>query len=165
VTYTTPAGGTLNVSAKLKLPGGTEISSNPIAVTVASSGAGTSSGGSAVPAEAASVAEVDARLQEWRSTWESMDFAGYMAFYAPDFYSKYKKMNRSQWQSYKRELFAKYSFQTVAISKVKIKVSGDTATSVFTQAFSSDSFRDRGTKTLKWRRDGATWVITGEEFR
>ncbi|MEI7813923.1 MAG: protein kinase [Coriobacteriia bacterium] len=167
LTYTAPADGALNVSAKLKLPSGAEISSVAIQVNVAapssSSGAGTSSGGSASTGDP--VAEVDARLQDWRSNWEAMDFAGYMSFYAPEFYSKYKKMNRSQWESYKRELFAKYSFQRVAISKVEIRVSGDTASTAFTQAFSADSFKDRGTKTLTWRRDGSTWIITGEEFR
>ena len=87
-----------------------------------------------------------------------------MGFYAPGFYSNYKKSNRSQWETYKRGLFSKYSYQRVDITGLSITVSGDTATATFDQYFESSDYRDYGGKTLKLQYSGGRWLITGEEW-
>lgn len=140
--------------------------------TVPAAGAGSVISAEEAPAQAAAPAEpvvdyeseVSSVIESWRVAWESENLGQYMGFYAPDFYSNYKKMNRSQWQSYKSGLFAKYSYQTVTISPPVVTVSGDTATAVFDQKFESNSFKDYGSKTLRLKRSGSVWLITGEEF-
>jgi ketosteroid isomerase-like protein len=109
-------------------------------------------------------AEIASMIESWRIAWQDEDMGRYMGFYASDFYSNYKSMNRAQWESYKRDLFNKYAYQTVTISSPSISVSGDVATAQFGQEFVSDSYRDYGTKTLSLRRSGGVWLITGEEW-
>ena len=104
-------------------------------------------------------------INDWRAAWGRMDFAGYMSFYGPTFYSQYKGMNRDQWQQYKSGLFAKYSYQNIDISTPQITVTGATATATFEQTFRSNSFRDQGTKTLTLTESGGRWLIVGEEFQ
>jgi len=108
--------------------------------------------------------EVEAAVTRWQSAWQSMDLTTYMSFYAPDFYSQYKQMDRTKWEQYKVGLFAKYSSQAIEIGSMDTKVDADGATATFEQTFTAEKFSDHGTKTLRFKRSGGAWLIVGEEF-
>lgn len=113
------------------------------------------------------VQDVLATIESWRAAWEREDLVSYMSFYAPNFYSNYNKMNRSQWQEYKSGLFKRYSYQRVTIIGVpKVVFTGiRTATVVFEQWFEANSYSDHGVKELHMEIINDRWLIVGEEWR
>jgi len=137
-------------------------------------GGGGTVGGSATSAQASQVltpeqtaqakTELTSVIESWRTAWQSKDMTSYMSLYATDFYSQYKQMDRTQWEQYKVGLFAKYASQTIQTGPLDIQVSPDGATVSFEQTFTAAKYTDHGTKTLKLKRSGSTWLIVGEEF-
>ncbi len=123
---------------------------------------------SAAPAGEASGQEArGARLVDflgaWIEAWESRDVDRHIAFYAPEFHSG--GMDRAAWRAHKARLAARYSFISVEISDVAMKLAGETAEVTFKQRYRSDRNQETGLKTLALRLVQGAWLIEEETWR
>jgi hypothetical protein len=107
-------------------------------------------------------------LATWLVAQNEHDFARYSALYAERF-SGIKRVgkhtawfNRKTWLDDRKGMFKPNA--SVAISDVEIKNLGKTSRAVFTQTFSSGSFKDEGRKELILIEQGDKLLISREEM-
>jgi serine/threonine protein kinase/ketosteroid isomerase-like protein len=170
VSYNPAATGQLNVSAKLTLADGTEVSSDPIAVTGQAADSGSSTAPE-TPTTGNAEADVRQAIADWKSAWEAMDLNTYLGFYDTGFQAyKPKYRDYANWVNWKRGVFAGYLWQKVTISDLSVDAKGNVAHVTFHQVFESDSrssstnYHDSGMKTMRWELHGGRWLISQEDW-
>ena len=72
-------------------------------------------------------------------------------------------MNYSQWMADKKAKGQKAACIWVDVSEFSVTVEGEFATAKFMQKYISNTYCDRGYKTLYLIKRGETWKIIGEE--
>jgi len=101
-------------------------------------------------------------LKKWVASWKSGDMKIYKGCYTSDF--KSKGMNLNDWVAYKTELHKRNKNINVKIANIRITASGNSATAVFTQLYSSSGLKSKGTKKLELKKTDAGWKINSESM-
>lgn len=115
----------------------------------------------AKPVVANASAEVELAVKAWAAAWSRRDMAAYLAAYAGDFTGQ--AASHKAWEQERRDRIASKKSIHVALSDLKISVSGDKATARFRQRYESDALSTTSRKTLELARTGAgKWVIRRE---
>ncbi len=117
--------------------------------------------------EAKARAEVTQQLDSWKSRSESLDLNAYMTHYAPtvDYYNK-SGASSAFVRSDKQRAFSRYSYISLDLSDLSIKVEGDTATAVFNKEWNFEGDSDSSGKVrqmVRFRRIDGRWLITAEK--
>ncbi len=124
-------------------------------------------GAAAAPAKteasnADTVAAVRRAIDLWVTAWSDKDVSAYLSHYAGDFKPE-GRMSRQHWRRDRKRRISKPAFIKVRISKVRIHLNDpDHATAHFTQSYQSNTYSDRVTKTLTFKKVDAKWLITSE---
>ncbi len=114
---------------------------------------------------------IEGLISGWQNAWQEKDLQRYMASYSEDFFSL--GLDRKGWRRHKSKINERYNKIRVTISNLKIKLlSSEKATVYFDQEYSSDSYYDKGKKTIrlikrdgKWKIRRETWIQSGERKR
>jgi murein L,D-transpeptidase YafK len=110
------------------------------------------------------LAAITRLLASWRRAWQDKDLTAYMAHYADDFFCR--GMDRAAWERYKARVNGGTTAITVTIKNAQIRLpSPSRATVSFEQDYRSDTYHDRGHKTLELVKQGGTWKIRREIWR
>jgi len=104
--------------------------------------------------------EIQKLVRRWLASWESGDMATYRDCYAHNFQSR--EMNLNAWILHKSNVHQKSENINIRIDKLKISVSGDTATAIFIQQYSSSALKSKGKKTLEIKNIDNEWKIYRE---
>jgi outer membrane protein assembly factor BamE len=116
----------------------------------------------AVPADAVS-AEVQARIESWRSAWEIKDINRYAAHYATDY--KGEASNNAAWLAQRKRIMEDAGAISLQVSNFNIiQTANDEARASFTQSYQSRRLTESGEKSLFFKRVGNEWKITAERF-
>jgi len=102
---------------------------------------------------------------DWARVWALKDQEAYFAFYHPDFHYRAKDMDLAAFRIYRSELMKGTGRLEVRVSDFEIQNWGDRVRVAFRQDYLSDQLRDRGRKTLVFKRDGTDWKILSETWR
>jgi TPR repeat protein len=118
------------------------------------------------PATAASPdqAAVLAALRDWAAAWSRKDVDAYLGYYTDDFRTPNGE-SRSDWAAQRRTRIDGRKRIAVGIVAPAVTVSGDTATAMFTQKYTSDQLAETSAKTLVLVRRGDAWKIVQETVR
>ena len=101
-------------------------------------------------------------VAQWAQSWASNDIPGYLSAYAPDFKVP-QGMNRSAWESQRKQRIAKPRQIQIEIDGPKVTMSSDTTASVvFRQRYKSGNIDTTDNKTLTVRRVDGAWKIVEE---
>jgi murein L,D-transpeptidase YafK len=110
-------------------------------------------------------------IADWQNAWQEKDLQRYMVSYSEDFTSQ--GLDRAGWERHKSELNKRYARIGVIVSNLRIKqLSSERAVVCFDQVYKSDTYQDRGKKTLQlvkrdgiWKIKREIWVPTAGERR
>jgi murein L,D-transpeptidase YafK len=118
------------------------------------------------PEKPAEPAPVFAELVgQWAKTWALKDQEAYFAFYHPDFHYRAKNMDLAAFKDYRSALMKEAEGLEIQVSDFEIRPSGDRVRVVFRQDYRSDQLKDRGRKTLVFKKAGEDWKILSETWR
>ncbi len=104
---------------------------------------------------------VEAAVNAWAKAWSSKDMASYLAAYGPQF-APGGQQTRAAWEQDRTARITGKSRISVTLSDLKVKVTGETATATFRQAYKADALSVSSRKTLTLRFSGNQWLITKE---
>jgi len=118
------------------------------------------------PVEVAAVAidpsaEIERTVHAWAEVWSQRDAEGYLAFYGKDFKVP-GGSDRAEWEADRKTRVTRPEFIKVELDRIKIKLQGDTAHVSFTQRYTSNTYKDKGKKTLILEQQGDAWKIVEE---
>ncbi|MBU1666715.1 MAG: tetratricopeptide repeat protein [Gammaproteobacteria bacterium] len=118
------------------------------------------------PVEVAAVAidpsaEIERTIHAWAEVWSQRDAEAYLAFYSKDF-----KVpgggDRAEWETDRKTRVTRPEFIKVELDRIKIKLQGDSAKVSFTQSYTSNTYKDKGKKTLVLEKQDDAWKIVEE---
>lgn len=110
------------------------------------------------------LAAINRLLATWQKAWQDKDLTTYMAHYADDFVCR--GMDRAAWEKHKARVNKGTPAIAVTIKNASIRLlTPSQATVSFEQDYRSDTYHDRGQKTLELVKRGGTWKITREMWR
>lgn len=101
------------------------------------------------------------QLAAWSAAWSARDVPAYLHFYGASFVPE-GGIARDVWAKQRQARIVKPSRIQVDLSDVQVVIAGDSATTVFTQTYASDTYGDTSGKTLEWVREGGRWLIRKE---
>lgn len=105
---------------------------------------------------------VTAAVMDWAARWSAQDVEGYLSFYATDF-TPGRGLSLNQWRAQRRQRLTRPSFIKVGLSDVEVVFYGNEHAQVsFNQSYQSDTYRDRGQKTLLMKNVSGNWRIVEE---
>ncbi|MDD5389897.1 MAG: tetratricopeptide repeat protein [Gallionellaceae bacterium] len=118
------------------------------------------------PAETAAVAidpnvEIERTVHAWADVWSQRDAEGYLAFYSKNFQVP-GGSDRAEWETERKARVTRPEFIKVELDRIKIKLQGDSAKVSFTQRYTSNTYKDKGMKTLVLEKQGDAWKIVEE---
>ncbi len=100
-------------------------------------------------------------VENWRQTWESRDLDAYMGHYSLNFQSCW--LDYKSWKEKKRKLNKRYSKIRVRLRDVRLYRQNGLVTAIFSQEYSSESYRSAGVKVLYIIDDGK-YRIYAEDY-
>lgn len=106
--------------------------------------------------------EVRGFIESWRQAWESREVDGYMGFYSPNFQSSWH--DHRQWKEKKRKLVQRYKSIRVRLGSVSVYRQDGLITAIFSQDYTSDSFRSTGLKVVYLTRSEKKLQIYAEDY-
>ncbi|MDP2431166.1 MAG: tetratricopeptide repeat protein [Pseudomonadota bacterium] len=121
------------------------------------------------PAEVAAVAavaidpsaEIERTVHAWAEAWSQRDPEAYLAFYGKDF-----KVpgggDRAEWETERKTRVTRPEFIKVDLDRIRINLQGDSARVSFTQSYTSNTYKDKGKKTLILEKQDDAWKIVEE---
>jgi ketosteroid isomerase-like protein len=113
-------------------------------------------------AEATVVAEVGAVLQAWRERWQEGDVDGYLRMYEPAFSGD--AGSRAAWEQQRRQKM-KNVRPSIRVEKLEaLRVTPQEVELRFVQVYAARQHRDRGLKTMVFRRTPQGWLIADERW-
>jgi hypothetical protein len=106
--------------------------------------------------------EIVALVKAWAQAWSQQQPDEYLSFYAADFRVP-DGLTRQQWEAQRRDRLTRPQSIRVVIRNLLPPVTTADGTEVrFVQAYSSDRYADKVSKTLLLRRVGGAWKILDE---
>jgi len=112
--------------------------------------------------EAAILQEVEVTLRTWRDRWQEGDVDGYLRMYDPSFsgdagsHAKWEQQRRRKMQDARPSIRIE-RLQAGRITPQEVELR-------FVQTYSAKQHRDRGNKTLVFRRAPQGWLIADERW-
>lgn len=100
-------------------------------------------------------------IEGWRQAWESQNLDNYMKRYSRNFQSCWLDYNA--WREKKRKLYERYKKIRVRIGNVYLYRQDGIVTAIFSQEYSSESYRSSGIKVLYLVREGE-YRIYAEDY-
>ncbi|WP_370263500.1 outer membrane protein assembly factor BamE [Limnobacter sp.] len=117
----------------------------------------------AVGADVGDAAAINDLLTNWAAAWSAKDVNGYLSFYADTF--EHGKKSRGAWESQRKSRINGPDTIEVVVSDVQIDLQSETLAEVkFKQEYTSNRYKDVGTKTLVLSKASGNWKIQREEF-
>ena len=101
-------------------------------------------------------------IESWRSAWGSRDLDAYMKHYSHNFQSGW--FDFAAWKEKKRKLNQRYRSIRVKLGNVYLYRQNGLVTAIFTQMYSSDSFRSSGVKVLYVTDSGGKRSVYAEDY-
>lgn len=109
-----------------------------------------------------SPATLEDRVLAWADAWSSKDVGGYLSFYAAS--HRPEGTSRPQWEAQRRARIEAPEFIEVTIGDFAVlSATARRAEVRFEQAYRSNTYGDRVTKTLVLELDDGEWKIVSEE--
>ncbi|MCP4726841.1 MAG: L,D-transpeptidase family protein [bacterium] len=106
--------------------------------------------------------KVETMINKWKRSWQNAELETYADCYSAGY--RNKGMSLTSWLSYKTEMLNRYDWINVKISELNI-LRGDEYYYVrFLQEFETDSYKDRGIKTLYLIEEENKLKIIREEW-
>lgn len=103
-------------------------------------------------------------LGTWLEAWQQEDFEKYIGSYHKDFKDPIRG-GISSFSQYKKAVFAAPGLPQVGVDNVSILYSGKYAVVTFLQNYISNTIKDKGRKTLYFKRDEFyNWRIVSEQW-
>jgi len=104
-------------------------------------------------------------IDNWRSTWEKQDLAGYLNFYAPDFMSGARE-NLKDWSARKTQIFSYQRPHSIELSDLLLIAYPDDPSvmvTTFNQKYTKEGKTSVERKRLWWKKNQNHWQIFNEE--
>ncbi|HEX4880372.1 MAG TPA: outer membrane protein assembly factor BamE [Limnobacter sp.] len=118
----------------------------------------------AVGADVGDAAAINDLLTNWAAAWSAKDVNGYLGFYADTF--EHGKKSRGAWEGQRRARLTGPESIEVVVSDVQIDLQSEALAEVrFKQEYTSNRYKDVGTKTLVLSKASGAWKIQREEFQ
>lgn len=134
----------------------------PSAAVAAASPSPSPSAATSSDPEAAILQEVEVTLRNWRERWQEGDVDGYLRMYDPSFsgdagtHAKWEQQRRRKMQDARPSIrIEKLQAGRITPQEVELR---------FVQTYSAKQHRDRGNKTLVFRRAPQGWLIADERW-
>lgn len=110
--------------------------------------------------DTASKAAIQRLLKKWSESWQTGDMTVYRGCYAPRFRSQGK--NLDEWIKHKTGLRKHSGRITIRVSNLHISINNGKAAATFTQSYSSQLVKSKGSKKLELIKTNGEWKITRE---
>jgi len=110
---------------------------------------------------------VRSAYRAWLDAWQSRSIERYLSYYADDCSIKRTGKSahgKSTLRSRMAADFAKKSYIRIQSAEPSISVNGTSAKLTAWQEYDSSTWRDKGTKTLRYAWRNGRWLITYESF-
>lgn len=118
----------------------------------------------AVGADVGDAAAINDMLSNWAAAWSSKDASAYLGFYAATF--EHGKKSRGAWESQRKARLADKEAISVGVSDVQIDLKSEVlATVKFKQEYTSNRYKDVGSKMLTLTKVNGAWKIQKESFQ
>ncbi len=101
-------------------------------------------------------------VESWRSAWGSRDVDAYMGHYSNNFQSGW--FDFAGWKEKKRKLNDRYKSIRVKLGNIYLYRQNGLVTAIFTQLYTSDSFRSTGVKILYLTDAGGKLKVYAEDY-
>jgi hypothetical protein len=112
--------------------------------------------------DAAVVAEVQGVLQTWRQRWQDGDVDGYLRMYDPSFTGG--SGSHAQWEQHRRQKM-KHVRPSIGIEGLQtVRVTPQEVELRFVQVYAARQHRDKGNKTMVFRRAPQGWLSADERW-
>lgn len=113
------------------------------------------------PPPAASVKDVEAAVEAWRSAWAARDLPRYLAAYTPDYHPA-DGLSHDAWAAQRKERLRSARGLRVQVDQLQVEVEGDRATARFLQRYRAGSLDDQVRKRLVLVQGASGWKISEE---
>jgi len=118
----------------------------------------------AVGADVGDAAAINDMVNAWATAWASKDVSAYLGHYAETF--EHGMKSKSAWERQRRARLSTPATISVNLSNIQIDLQSETlATVKFQQDYSSNKYKDSGSKTLVLSKASGSWKIQSEEFK
>lgn len=101
------------------------------------------------------------QVKSWANAWSDRDVDRYISHYSGSFKPR-DNLTLEDWKKQRYGRLRWREFIIVKPSDYSISVEGDSATVNFSQYYKSERFEDTIRKTLKFKKEKGTWLITRE---
>lgn len=109
------------------------------------------------------VDEVLTTVKDWSNAWMHKDIDSYLSFY-DETYEPEGGISKAAWtEQRKKRLGSKGSIE-ISLSKVNVKIDGDTATEEFLQQYTANGRKEEDKKRLTLKFVNGKWVIKREQI-
>lgn len=106
-------------------------------------------------------AEIERTVQAWADAWSQRDAAAYLAFYGQGFKVPGDR-DRAEWEAERTDRVTRPEFIKVELDRIRVRLQGDSASVNFTQRYTSNTYKEKGKKTLTLDKQGDAWKIVEE---
>jgi hypothetical protein len=113
-------------------------------------------------ADAAILAEVEAALRNWRERWEQGDVDGYLRMYEASFTGG--AASHAQWEQQRRQKMKNARPSILVEGLQAVRITPQEVELRFVQVYSAKQHRDKGNKTMVFRRSPQGWRIADERW-
>lgn len=103
-------------------------------------------------------------FDDWRGTWESINYENYINFYSKSFRSN--KKNYDTWSHHKKNVFKKTSFISLKISNMSFfeyPHNDEIMLVKFDQNYESNLLKNKMSKQQLWKKENGYWKIILED--
>lgn len=101
-------------------------------------------------------------LEEWRKSWETLDFVKYESYYSDRFESNHK--DKEKWVEFKKHISEQNQNITISIENPKVIEFKNQLVIMFKQRYSSSLTNDTGRKFLYLQKEANEYKILAEDF-
>lgn len=112
--------------------------------------------------DAAILAEVETALRTWRERWQAGDVDGYLRLYEPSFAGG--AGSRAAWEQQRRQKMTNVRPAVGVEGLQAVRITPQEVELRFVQVYSARQHRDRGNKTMVFRRSPQGWLIADERW-
>jgi tetratricopeptide (TPR) repeat protein len=167
---TTVASSSVAVSAAPTQPAPLPVPAKPVVIAAASSSIASSKAPvvekpaekpADKPVAGNANADIQKTVEAWAAAWSRKDVKGYLAAYGRNFEVP-GGGSRKEWEAEREARIDKPGSIKVALSDIRIKLDGDTATVQFRQHYNSKTLNTSTQKVLLLNRQGGRWLIQQE---
>ena len=111
------------------------------------------------------ISDVKNSLEQWKLSWESGDFEKYLEFYDPSYFDKSKFKSRNEWIGDRISKVNSSKNISLQIDNPDFKmIDKNTFEVKFTQLYSSNNYKDKAFKIIRFSLTEGVWLITLEKI-